>query len=111
MNQTDAAAGIVEIFEGSVITPNDVVEYLGCIAEAVQVHADREFIRHGLWKEYDEGDQLRQVDIKAVRCRKIIERAIAENRTLTEQEQTEIRSECCDIINYAVFAMRCLRGA
>lgn len=97
------------LFELSTIDRNDVIEYLGCIRDAVEIHVDREQIRHGLWKDYDGDDQVRQIFIKADRVRKIYENVHKRDvPALTPAEITAIGEECDDIINYATFTKRSL---
>lgn len=99
---------IMDLFKGSTITSKDAYQYLECIRDAVKVHVDREAIRHGLWKEYDGDDQMRQVFIKSDRVRKMYEVAIKQSRPLSQQEMDAIGEECDDIINYATFTKRSL---
>ena len=96
------------LFELSTISREDVVGYLTCIKDAVIIHVDREQVRHGLWKDYDGDDQVRQIFIKSDRVRKMYEVAVKQDRPLTQAETNAIGEECDDIINYATFTKRSL---
>jgi len=85
----------------------DAHQYVAVIQRAVDVHVEREKIRHGLWKRYPALDQVRQAKIKIERMYAALEHAALEGTDIPVIDLTE---EAVDIINYTVFAARILRN-
>jgi len=102
----------------TIISHSDQLNYAAVLNGALNIHLDREKVRHGLWKEYPAKDQAQQVKIKADRVMHTLE-LIEKKRSveLSQQEDPLNRSledatieELYDIINYSVFAVRKLKG-
>jgi hypothetical protein len=88
------------------LSDHDFNTYLECISTALNVHRNREAIRHGLWKRYPAADQASAIHIK-------IDRVL---HTLRQPEPTAEQLDNCleefyDIINYAVFGIRKVKGS
>ena len=77
------------------------------LQRAMDVHVEREHIRHGLWKKYTALDQARQAKIKIERVVQALEYAIREGTPLPTVDLLE---EVPDIINYSIFTARILKG-
>jgi hypothetical protein len=94
-----------------VLSDEDLNRYFDAVKDALAVYIDRDRIRQGLWKQYGELDQARQIKIKAERVVSLLEKhyEVAEENMPPEIEK-EIQAEFDDIINYAVFGKRCNRG-
>jgi len=89
------------------LAEGDAAAYHRVIQTAVDVHTERERIRHGLWKQYSALDQLRQAKIKIERMVQALEYAAQEG---TPVPTVDLLEEAPDIINYTVFAARILKG-
>jgi hypothetical protein len=101
-------------FQGGdgIITRHDFLAYWDVLQEAFAIHIDREAIRHGLWKDYPAGDQAGQIKTKVdrvLRSLELIETMDPESAEFIAQV-TNVASEMLDIINYAVFTVRKMRG-
>jgi len=101
--------GYVDIGDTGTISIPDVEAYLDCIVETFAVHVDRERTRHGLWKKFPAVDQMQQIRIKTDRILRSIE--LRDDGVTTRKEfQDSAAEELKDIINYAVFALRIIKG-
>lgn len=87
----------------------DVEAYFKEVLEAFRVHVDREGIRRGLWKQYPAADQVRKVQQKADRNMRTLE-LIAAGTVEAKAAQNQMLEELDDIINYAIFAKRLIKG-
>ena len=110
MSKSPKVQGIEVLFDPNYrgklpISREDMAAYMKVVGEAFEVHLDRERIRHGLWKDYPAKDQNFQVTVKADRIKRALE-----TEDLTTEEIVEVISEAWDIVNYAIFAIRKLRG-
>jgi hypothetical protein len=94
-------------FAEDAITLQDAAAYQRVVQQAVDVHMDRERIRHGLWKQYSAMDQIRQAKIKVERVFQALEYAEREG---ADPPAIDILEEIPDIINYSIFAARILKG-
>jgi len=101
--------GCVDIGDTGTISDPDVEAYLDCVVEAFAVHVDRERTRHGLWKTATAADQVKQVRMKSDRVLNAFD--LRQKGVTTRKEyQEESLEELKDIINYAIFAMRTIKG-
>lgn len=91
---------------GSPISEEDRHDYVNTIMDAFEIHLDRERIRHALWKDYSAADQVRPIRLKADR----ITRSLEHDHVPTQEHIDNAVEELLDIINYANFAIRKLRG-
>ena len=107
---------LIEIFGGNdVLHEGDISDYFDVIRSAFDVHIDRERIRNGLWKDYPAEDQFNQVKIKVDRIVRSLEvlKKLPDTEGYFERRddlRANIVAEAFDIINYAVFGVRIMRG-
>ena len=93
----------------SAISAADFDLYWREVGEAFAVHLNREEIRHGLWKEFPAADQARQIKSKVDRVLRALE-LVDQLKISQEEAQDSILEELDDIINYAIFAKRIVKG-
>jgi hypothetical protein len=116
MNITFSGPQQVMISSGNegIISENDFKAYFGVIAEAFEIHLEKETIRQGLWKEHPAEDQSNQIKIKIDRVIRSLERLrdlkVGEGQ-LAEALQQNMLEEYADIINYSVFGSRLVNPA
>lgn len=100
------------------ITPEDATAYFGVIEAAFHIHLEKEELRRGLWKRYPAKSQVDTMRVKVDRLLRSLETLPSESRQqsglvrsgLRDDMITNMLEELHDIINYAVFAARILRG-
>lgn len=102
-------AEISTTFDADSIGGDDVQAYIDVVLGAFAIHADREAIRHGLWKEYPARDQMFHVGIKADRVRRTLDDTLA-GQGASEGEIAAMVAEARDIINYTIFTVRILES-
>jgi hypothetical protein len=91
------------------ISQQDAEAYWQEVFEAWKIYLDREAVRHGLWKRASAGDQGRQIKAKIDRALRSLE--LVEQLKVTEEDARDsILEELDDIINYAVFMKRIVKG-
>ena len=104
-----AEDSMVDLGNTGNISDEDVLAYMSCITSAFAVHVDRELTRFGLWKQFGIQDQVQQIRIKSSRVLHSFE--LRKNGVLTSEEYVNsVGEELDDIINYAVFARRIIKG-
>lgn len=104
---TEGADPIYEQLDYGDLGVADAKSYHRIIQNAVDVHVEREKIRHGLWKQYTALDQVRQAKIKIERMFQALEYV---EQGDGEVPTVDLIEEAADIINYTVFAARILKG-
>lgn len=82
----------------------DARMYTQVIQDAVGVHETREEKRHGLWKTVGVEEQTHMIKAKADRIAQMLKHA---DQMTPESLLHEVEEELLDIINYAVFGIRC----
>lgn len=92
-----------------VISFDDANAYAVEIMEAFNVHVDREQKRDGLWKQFSARDQAQQIKSKIDRIIRALELA-EEGRIEHDAVLESVLEEADDIINYAVFTKRIMKG-
>lgn len=77
---------------------NDLSIHRGVLKEATDIYIERERTRGSLWKDFDIEDAMVHIYSKAGRIRKAVELGHS------------AEDEALDLINYAVFYIRHIRG-
>lgn len=107
-NLLDASPGETANW-ATIITADDVEQYFKNVLEAFSVHIDRERIRRGLWKQYPAIDQVRKIVQKGDRNMRTLD-LVQSGQVSQADARDQMLEELDDIINYAIFAKRIIRG-
>jgi len=86
------------------LSKKDFADYAEVIDRALEIHIEKEKIRHGLWKKYEAEAQTRQIKIKADRIEHTLELVAKQGDDVALIKSTI--EELLDVINYSVFAVR-----
>lgn len=100
----------IKLPTGGMISSDDAKAYADVIESAISVHLNREAIRKGLWKRYPARDQCNQIKVKIDRILHSLDQIAAVAERNDEILKQNILEELDDIINYAVFAARQIKG-